>query len=436
MTNQTTRLLRDAENYLSALHGSVARHDNLAANFGCAGCELRDKIAAELPAVSSAGQAPTTKQPTLPAAAQPPLLAAAFALELDRKESVGEGTDYRRGMARAIKLLRLLNEEAPTAPAGQAPAPDRVKAVAEALEFGSVCCPLCRGTVVLHTPNGARAHFTAVHPDQRITGRGPGPWPLLVASEDEALPALTDPTAVDVVRALHQPDDLGECRECRASSPCPTLRTLDGSATAVVSGRTADETGDDLPAVSSAGQAPTPDRTAVLSDAERQMLNYALNQAQVRMWSVGGFTDEDQAAVVSLRRLADEPAAVVSGRTADETQGETRRETVEYFVQSQQPDGAWESASSFSTDLTFAAERLAARRRMMPDLVLRLAERTTRVSVQALPDCLGCRHWRCKGDGPCGALLDAWQKCPCTGTARDADRPAVGGAQQPKEARP
>jgi hypothetical protein len=37
------------------------------------------------------------------------------------------------------------------------------------------------------------------------------------------------------------------------------------------------------------------------------------------MWSVGGFTDEDQAAVVSLRRLADEPAAVVSGRTADET---------------------------------------------------------------------------------------------------------------------
>jgi hypothetical protein len=122
------------------------------------------------------------------------------------------------------------------------------------------------------------------------------------------------------------------------------------------------------------------------------------------------------------------PAAVVPGRTADETQGETRWETVEYFVQSQQPDGAWESASSFSTDLTCAAERLAARRRMMPDLVLRLAERTTKVSVQALPDCLGCRHWRCKGNGPCGALLDAWQKCPCTGAS------AVGGAQQPQEA--
>ncbi|MET7746558.1 hypothetical protein [Streptomyces sp. NPDC005385] len=43
--NTTHALLRDTENYLSALHGSVARHDNLAANFGCAGCELRDKLA-------------------------------------------------------------------------------------------------------------------------------------------------------------------------------------------------------------------------------------------------------------------------------------------------------------------------------------------------------------------------------------------------------
>lgn len=66
MTEQTTRLLRDAENYLSALHGSVARHDNLAANFGCAGCELRDKIGAELCAVSSADPAPATDRDTSP----------------------------------------------------------------------------------------------------------------------------------------------------------------------------------------------------------------------------------------------------------------------------------------------------------------------------------------------------------------------------------
>jgi hypothetical protein len=48
MTADTLALLRSAEAYLSALHGSVARHDNLAANLGCAGCELRDQIAATL----------------------------------------------------------------------------------------------------------------------------------------------------------------------------------------------------------------------------------------------------------------------------------------------------------------------------------------------------------------------------------------------------
>jgi hypothetical protein len=54
VNDPTARLLRDAENYLSALHGSVARHDNLAANLSCAGCELRDRLGVELRAVSSA----------------------------------------------------------------------------------------------------------------------------------------------------------------------------------------------------------------------------------------------------------------------------------------------------------------------------------------------------------------------------------------------
>ncbi|MEU3507636.1 hypothetical protein ABZ733_06870 [Streptomyces longwoodensis] len=61
MTDPTTRLLRDAENYLSALHGSVARHDNLAVNLGCAGCELRDRIAGMLREQTAAD--PTTSQP-------------------------------------------------------------------------------------------------------------------------------------------------------------------------------------------------------------------------------------------------------------------------------------------------------------------------------------------------------------------------------------
>lgn len=41
-------LLRVAEAYLSALHGSAARHENLGANLGCLGCELRDRIAVAL----------------------------------------------------------------------------------------------------------------------------------------------------------------------------------------------------------------------------------------------------------------------------------------------------------------------------------------------------------------------------------------------------
>ncbi|MFF9309968.1 hypothetical protein ACF1BS_03565 [Streptomyces sp. NPDC014748] len=54
-------LLRDAESYLSALHGSVARHDVLAANLGCAGCELRDRIAAALPELAAGQQPPVDR---------------------------------------------------------------------------------------------------------------------------------------------------------------------------------------------------------------------------------------------------------------------------------------------------------------------------------------------------------------------------------------
>jgi hypothetical protein len=57
-------------------------------------------------------------------------------------------------------------------------------------------------------------------------------------------------------------------------------------------------------------QVPAADRATALSETERRMLSYALDQAQEHIWSRDGFTDEDQAAVHSLRRLADEtPAA-------------------------------------------------------------------------------------------------------------------------------
>lgn len=41
-----------------------------------------------------------------------------------------------------------------------------------------------------------------------------------------------------------------------------------------------------------------------LTEAERTMLRYALDLMQEKIWSEGGFTDEDQAAVDSLRARA------------------------------------------------------------------------------------------------------------------------------------
>jgi hypothetical protein len=43
--------------------------------------------------------------------------------------------------------------------------------------------------------------------------------------------------------------------------------------------------------------------TTTLTPDQRSMLTYALDQAQERIWAEDGFTDEDQAAVTSLRRL-------------------------------------------------------------------------------------------------------------------------------------
>jgi hypothetical protein len=56
MTTDPFEVLRDAETYLSALHNSVARHDNLGADFTCHGCQLREQITAALaePAAPSA----------------------------------------------------------------------------------------------------------------------------------------------------------------------------------------------------------------------------------------------------------------------------------------------------------------------------------------------------------------------------------------------
>lgn len=40
------------------------------------------------------------------------------------------------------------------------------------------------------------------------------------------------------------------------------------------------------------------------TDNERQMLRYALDLAQEKIWSEGGFTEEDQEALDALKREA------------------------------------------------------------------------------------------------------------------------------------
>lgn len=65
---------------------------------------------------------------------------------------------------------------------------------------------------------------------------------------------------------------------------------------------------------------------------------------------------------------------------------EERRTTVEYFVQCQQPDGSWEQASGTTSEPESVVERRAAKRRMFPDFVFRIARRTTRVIVEAERD--------------------------------------------------
>ncbi|MFJ4624270.1 hypothetical protein [Streptomyces sp. NPDC088812] len=63
------------------------------------------------------------------------------------------------------------------------PAPADRAATLDDVDLTAGPCPLCPSPVTLHTPSGARAHFTTVHPERRITGRHGGPWPRLLADD-------------------------------------------------------------------------------------------------------------------------------------------------------------------------------------------------------------------------------------------------------------
>lgn len=64
----------------------------------------------------------------------------------------------------------------------------------------------------------------------------------------------------------------------------------------------------------------------------------------------------------------------------------TVRRTVDLFLQSREPDGAWEIASSaMDDDVDYAVKRLGRRREHMPNFEHRLVRRTTTVTTEEEP---------------------------------------------------
>lgn len=62
---------------------------------------------------------------------------------------------------------------------------------------------------------------------------------------------------------------------------------------------------------------------------------------------------------------------------------EDHQQTVEYFVQCQQPDGTWEQSSSSTTDPDFIYRQMVASRRKRPECEHRIVRSTTTVVVEA-----------------------------------------------------
>ncbi|RPK56173.1 hypothetical protein EES43_24335 [Streptomyces sp. ADI96-02] len=129
------------------------------------------------------------------------------------------------------------------------------------------------------------------------------------------------------------------------------------------------------------------DRAAVLTEAERTMLTYALDEAQEHIWSRDGFTDEDQAAVTSLRRLAGEAAAGAHHPTTTRSYRLEHRHPEESTWRPNTPgigaNWSWRSREK-------ADQRLAEAQDRWPDFEHRLIETTTTVTeapaVPAAPE--------------------------------------------------
>lgn len=64
---------------------------------------------------------------------------------------------------------------------------------------------------------------------------------------------------------------------------------------------------------------------------------------------------------------------------------QTTTSTLEYFLQTQQPDGAWGESSSYETDPEWIVERLKRRSAQHPQREHRIAWRTTTVTTGPIP---------------------------------------------------
>lgn len=137
---------------------------------------------------------------------------------------------------------------------------------------------------------------------------------------------------------------------------------------------------------------PSHSRLDQMTDDDLEALYTRLDAAEARV-------AELEAARDRVRALADRLADGTEAgfRTAlairDALDGPARpglgaivRRTVDYVLQSQQPDGTWEMSGGPHEDRTYAEQRLQRHRERMPDVTHRLAERTTTVAVRPLPD--------------------------------------------------
>ncbi|WP_069743059.1 hypothetical protein [Streptomyces sp. EN23] len=364
-------VLGDAQSYLSALHGHVARHDNLGADFTCGGCDLHARLA---PALAVARQLLGTTV-TAECGCDPaphreddgtyshwagcPVADEQQAADLTAEEARDLAADLNTELYQARDALAFVGECCDIADRAQRPV--TTGDVREWLK-GAPCgrqllgttegeggpspaaAPLAEVWTVWREDEPVYAHYTTEDdarqgtidcwqedepscPDYSWRKDGPrlelvvgGEFGGVYASRHRvygAPPAPVDRAALlraaaDTVEALPVPDT-SPGRALGATWALDQIRRLAGDAAVGVL------------------DAPT-DRAAILTEAERTMLNYALNQAQLRIWAGhGSHTEEEQAALVSLRRLAGGAAAGVQPPTTSEAHPTTTQWAVELY---------------------------------------------------------------------------------------------------------